>query len=159
MGKNKRVPGLFKDELEIKNIKELCALRPNTLPYLRDDGSENKKAKGTKKIVIERRLLHENYKDSLFNDTVIFRSQQRFKIDYHEMYTEEVNKVALSSDDDKGLQTFNRIEIYPYRTNPFIARESERLMVCKAKEKLKMLEEKFEMQSNECVSEMYAKQK
>ena len=103
--------------------------------------------------------MHENYKDTLFNDTVILRSQQRFKIDYHEMYTEEVNKVALSSDDDKGLQTFNRIEIYPHRTNPFIVRESERLMVRKVKEKLKMLEEKFEMQSNECVSEMYAKEK
>ena len=51
--------------------------------------------------------MHENYKDCLFNDTVILRSQLRFKSDCHEMYTEEVNQVVLSSDDDKRLQTFN----------------------------------------------------
>ena len=89
--------------------------------------------------------MHENYKDCLFNDTVILRSQLRFKSDCHEMYTEEVNKVVLSSDDDKRLQTFNWIESYPYGANPFIVCESERLIVCEAKEKLKMLEEKFEM--------------
>ena len=49
IGKNKRVPGLFKDELGGKIIKELCALRAKTWSYLRDDGSEIKKAKGTKK--------------------------------------------------------------------------------------------------------------
>ena len=54
--------GLFKDELGAKAIKELYALRPKTWSYLKDDGSENKKAKGTKKIVIKRRLMHKNYK-------------------------------------------------------------------------------------------------
>ena len=61
------------------------------------------------------------------------------------MYIEEVNKVALSSDDDKTLQTFDRIARYPYGTSPFIVCESERLMVFKVKEKLEMLEEKREM--------------
>ena len=50
IGKNKRVPGLFKDELGGKNIKELRALRQKTWSFLRDDGCENKKAKGTKKL-------------------------------------------------------------------------------------------------------------
>ena len=45
----------------------------------------NKKAKGTKKYVIKRRIMFENYKDCLLNDTVILRSQQRFKTDYHEV--------------------------------------------------------------------------
>ena len=45
----------------------------------------------------------------MFNDTIILRSQQRFKSFNHEIYTEEVNKVALNSDDDKELQTFNKI--------------------------------------------------
>ena len=53
--------------------------------------SKNKKAKGTKKCVIKRRLMHENNKDCLFNNTVVLRSQQRFKSDRHEMYTEQVN--------------------------------------------------------------------
>ena len=70
-----------------------------------------------------------NYKDCLFNDKTILKSQQRFKSDHHKVYTEEVNKIALSSDDDKRLQTFDRIKIYPYGTNTFKVCESEMLMV------------------------------
>ena len=52
--------------------------------------------------------MFENYKDSLLNESVILRwSQQRFKIDCYEMYTEDVNKIALSSNDNKRLQTFD----------------------------------------------------
>ena len=57
-----------------------------------------------------------NYKDCLFNDKTILRSQQRFKSYHHKVYSEEVNKIALSSDDDKRLQTFDGIETYPYGT-------------------------------------------
>ena len=45
------------------------------------------------------------------------------------MYTEEVNKIALSSDDDKRLQTFNRVTTYPYETNVIKVCESEMLAV------------------------------
>ena len=45
------------------------------------------------------------------------------------MYTEEVNKIALSSNDDKRLQTFDRVTTYPYGTNAFKVCESEMLMV------------------------------
>ena len=57
--------------------------------------------------------MFENYKDSLFNNNTILRSQLRLKSDLHNVYTEEVNKVALNSSDDKRLQTFDRITIYP----------------------------------------------
>ena len=70
-----------------------------------------------------------NYKDCLFNGEVILKSQQRFKSDHHKVYTEEVNKIALSSDDDKRLQTFDRVTTYPYGTNAFKVCESEMLMV------------------------------
>ena len=53
----------------------------------------------------------ENYKDSLFNNKTMMRSQLRFKGDHHNVYTEELNKIALNSSDDKRLQT------YPYETN------------------------------------------
>ena len=109
IGKNKKVPGLFKDELGGKIMKEFCALRAKTWAYLMNDDSEKKKARGTKKCVIEHRLMFENYKDCLFNDKIILKSQQRFKSDHHEVYTEEVNKIALSSNDDKRLQTFDRV--------------------------------------------------
>ena len=45
------------------------------------------------------------------------------------MYTEEVNKIVLSSDDDKRLQTFSRVTTYPYGTNVFKVHESEMLTV------------------------------
>ena len=69
--------------------------------------------------------MFENYKDSLLNDKIILKSQQRFKSDHHEVYTEEVNKIALSSNDDKRLQTFDRVTTYPYGTNAFKVCESE----------------------------------
>ena len=79
-----------------------------------DDDSEKKKAKGIKRCVIKRRLMFGNYEDSLFNNKTILRSQQRFKSDHHNVYTEEVNKIALNSNDDKRLQTFDGVATYPY---------------------------------------------
>ena len=59
------------------------------------------------------------------------RPQQRFKSDYHEVSTEEVNRIVLSSNDDKRLQTFDGITTYPYSTNAFKVRESEMLIKLK----------------------------
>ena len=56
IGMNKKVIGLFKDELGGKIMKEFCALRAKTYTYLMDDDVEKKKAKGIKKGVIKRRL-------------------------------------------------------------------------------------------------------
>ena len=82
-----------------------------------DDGSDHKKAKGTKKCVIKQILMFENYKDCLFNNKTVYRSQERFRSYYHDVYTEEINKIALSSNDDKRLQTPDRITTYPYGTD------------------------------------------
>ena len=54
-----------------------------------------------------RRLIFENYEDSLFNNKTILKSQLRFKIN------QEVNKISLNSIDDKRLQTFDRVATYP----------------------------------------------
>ena len=88
-----------------------------------EDDSETKRAKGVKRCVIKRRLMFENYKDSLFNNKTIMRSELRFKSDHHNVYTEEVNKVALNS----RLQTFDRVTTHPYGTNAFKVCESEML--------------------------------
>ena len=125
IGKTKKVIGKFKDELEGKIMTEFCALRAKAYAYKLDDDTEFKKAKGTKKSVIKRELMFENYKDSLFNDEVIIRSQQRFRSDHHRVYTEEVNKIALSSNDDKRIQTYDKITTYPYGTNIFKMCENE----------------------------------
>ena len=64
-GKNKKVIGLMKDELGGKIMTKFVGLRAKTYSYLIDDGSEDKKAKGTKKCVIKRKLKFENYKSCL----------------------------------------------------------------------------------------------
>ena len=114
-----------------------------------DDGSKKKKTKGTKKCVIKRRLMLENYKDCLFNEKTIFKKQQRFKSYYHDVYTEEVNKIALSSNHDKRLQTFDRVTKFPQETPAVKVCENEMLSVRKAKETLKILRK-------ECENELYA---
>ena len=118
-GINKKVIGKFKDELEGKIMTEFCALRAKAYAHKLCDDTECKKAKGTKKPLIKRELMSENYKDSFFNDKIILRSQQRFRSDLHRVYTEEVNRMALSSNDDKRIQAYDKIPINPYGTNIF----------------------------------------
>ena len=110
-------------------MEEFVALRAKTYAYLTDDDDEKRKAKETKKCIIKSELMLKNYKDGLFNGEVILKSQQRFKSDHRKVYTEEVNKIALNSDDDKRIQTFDGIETYPYGTNAFKVCESKMIAV------------------------------
>ena len=126
--KNKKIIGLLKDELGEKIMVKLVALRVKTYSYL-----EDKKVKGTKKCVIKRKLKFENYKNCLEatkhenninyleknelnidsikkghkefikNNKLISKTQQRFKSERHNVSTEEINKIALSSNDDKRM--------------------------------------------------------
>ena len=125
----KKLPGLFKDELGGKILTEFAALRPKTYSYLDDNCNKHKKDKGSKKSVIKQKIMFQNFKDCLFNNKNVYRSQQRFKSYNHDVYTEEVNKIALSSNDDKRLQTFDGITTYPYGTNVFKVCENEMLAV------------------------------
>ena len=128
-GKIKKVPGLFQDELGGKIITEVITLRPKTYAYLDDDYNDHKKAKGAKKCVIKQELMFQNFKDFWSNNKNVYRSQQRFKSYNHDVYTEEVNKTALSANDDKRLQTYDKITTYRYGTNAFKVCESEMLTV------------------------------
>ena len=112
-GKNKNVIGLMKDELGGMIITEFVALRPKTYSYLTDDFKEDKKAKGTKKCVIKRMIKFDDYKKCLLNGEVALKSQQRFKSKGHDVYTENINKIALSSNDDKRLIASEKITSYP----------------------------------------------
>ena len=127
IGWNEKISGLFKAELGGRIMKELVGLRAKTYAYLMDDDSERKKTKGTKENVIKRGVMFKNYTDCLFNDKIIIKLQQRFKRDCHNVNTEQINKIALSSNDDKRLQTFDKITTYPYGTNAFKVCESETL--------------------------------
>ena len=110
----------MKDELGGEIIAEFVALRPKTYSYLKDDGDNDKKtkrAKGTKKCVIKRRLKFNDYKNCLLNNGMIFKSQQRFRSEAHNVYTQEIDKIALSSNIVKILQKYDRITSCPYGTS------------------------------------------
>ena len=112
-GKNKKVIGLMKDELGGRIIKKFVILRPKTYSYLTDDYKEDKKAKGTKKCVIKRMIKFNDYKNCLLNGEVVLNSRQRFKSKGHDVYTENINKIALSSNDDKRIVSSDKITSYP----------------------------------------------
>ena len=104
----------MKDELGGKIIMESVTLRPKTYSFLTDDRKEYKKAKGTKQCVIKKMIKFNDYKKCLLNDKVILRSQQRFISKKHDVYTENINKIALSNNDDKRIVSSNKISSYPY---------------------------------------------
>ena len=114
IGKNKKVFGLMKDELGGKIITEFITLRPKTYSYLTDDGKEDKKAKGTKTCVIKRMIKFNDYKNCLLKDKVILKSQQRFISKKDDVYTENINKIALSNNDDRRIISSDKITSYPY---------------------------------------------
>ena len=126
-GINKKVLGKFKDELDGKVMTGFCAPRAKTYAFAWGEDKETKKAKGTKKCVIKKHLMLEDYKRSIFNNEDIIRLQLRFKSNHHNVYTEEINKVAISSNDDKRLQIFDRVTTYQYGTNAFEVCELEML--------------------------------
>ena len=113
-GKNKKVIGLMKDELGGKIITEFVTLRPKTYSFLTDDGKEDKKAKGTKKCIIKKMIKFNDYKKCLLNGEITLKSQQRFISNKHDVYTENINKTALSNNDDKRIVLSNKIASYPY---------------------------------------------
>ena len=76
-------------------MTEFAGIRAKTYSYLLDGCNDedceknkiiNKKAKGTKECVIKRELLFDNYKESLFDNKIILKSQQKFINDHHKVY-------------------------------------------------------------------------
>ena len=86
-----------------------------------------KEQKEQKKGMIKRETKFQSYKDCLFENEIILKLKQRFKSEAHNLYTEEINKIALRSKDEKRLQTFDRITTYQYGTCAFKVCESETL--------------------------------
>ena len=100
-GINKKVLGMFKEEAMGKSIKEFVGLRAKLYSYKMDKGEESKKCKGVKKRVVEKSITHEDYKTCLLTGKEQLRKMNIIRSYDHEVYTEEVNKVALSAEDDK----------------------------------------------------------
>ena len=61
-----------------------------------------------------------NYTDSLLNNKILLKSQQRFKSDYHNVYPQQINRPALSSNDEKRLQASDKTATYPCAMEQYI---------------------------------------
>ena len=102
-GKNKKVPGLMKDEACEKIIEEFVGLRAKLYSYKMFEGKEEKKCKGIKKSVVKKNISHENYKECLFSEKPQMRKMNVIRSHKHEIFSETVNKIVLSANDDKRI--------------------------------------------------------
>ena len=105
VGPNKKVIALMKDELGGEIMTEFVTLRPKMYAY-KTGSAESKKCKGIKKCVVRKTISFEDYKARLFGGGSSYRSQLMFRSLRplrHEVKTLEVNKLALSRDDDKRI--------------------------------------------------------
>jgi hypothetical protein len=67
------------------------------------EGGEHKKCKGIKRNVVKTKITHNDYKNCLFGQIKVNRKMNVIRSHRHDVYTEEVNKIALSADDDKRI--------------------------------------------------------
>ena len=102
-GKNKKVPGMMKDEAGGKIIEEFVGLRAKLYSYKMFEGKEEKKCKGIKKAVIKKQISFDDYKECLFSGVSQMRKMNVIRSHQHEIFSETVNKIALSADDDKRI--------------------------------------------------------
>ena len=102
VGVNKKVPGMFKDETGGKQILEFVGLRAKLYSYRMKD-LEEKKCKGVKKAVVKQEIAFEDYKNCLLERKETYRTMNVIRSHKHEIYSEEINKIALSSEDDKRI--------------------------------------------------------
>ena len=101
-GVNKKVIGMMKDEAGGKQITEFVGLRSKLFSFKIDE-KEEKKCKGVKKSKVKRTINFKDYKDCLFTGKKHMRSMNVIRSHKHEIFTETINKVVLSSEDDKRI--------------------------------------------------------
>ena len=114
-GLNKKVIGMFKDEVVGKQITHFVGLRPKLYSYKVEDEAELKKCKGIKKNVVKKTIDFDDYVKCLFLDKKQMRSMKIIKSEKHELYSKEVNKIALSNEDDKRQVLEDKIHTLAFR--------------------------------------------
>ena len=108
-------------------MTKFVTIRPKSYCYSMDDVNSNKRVQGIKKCVIKRITKFNDYKNYLFMNEIKLKFQRMFKSEAHNVYTKEINKIVLNSNDDKRLQTFDNITTYPYGINAFKVCKTELL--------------------------------
>ena len=110
-GINEKVLNMFKDELGNDIMTEKTNVRAKLNAFEKQDSnekiSEKKKAKGTKKCITKNELTDKDFKDVIFNNKVKICKQQRFRSYNHIVFTAEIDKIAISPNDDQRIRINN----------------------------------------------------
>ena len=114
-GVNKKVIGMFKDEVAGKQITHFVGLRPKLYSFKVEDGSLTKKCKGVKKNVVKNKIEFEDYVECLFSGERQMRNMKIIRSENHDIYSKEVNKVALSNEDDKRVVMEDKVNTMALR--------------------------------------------
>ena len=111
---NKKVIGKLKDEACGKIISEFVGLRSKMYSYIMEDGKGGMTAKGMKKNVIKKDIMHEDYKRTLMNEEQMRHKMRTIKSVKHKLQSFEINKISLSCFDDKRYRLNDGINSYAY---------------------------------------------
>ena len=126
-GVNEKVVGKFKNEAAANNITHFVGRSSKLYSYLIEMQYEKngkldvpkedtiRKAKGVKKSVIKKSLTFEDYKKCLFSEEKVLKEMNIIRSQNHDIYSMNVNKVALSSNDDKRIICSNKIDTLALR--------------------------------------------
>ena len=114
-GVNKKVIGMFKDEVAGRQITHFVGLRPKLYSFKVEDGSLTKKCKGIKKNVVKKGIKFEDYVQCLFSGEKQMRTMKIIRSENHDIYSKEVNKIALSNEDDKRTVLEDKVKTLALR--------------------------------------------
>ena len=114
-GVNKKVIGMFKDEVAGRQITHFVGLRPKLYSYKVEGQQELKKCKGVKKNVVKKSLEFDDYVKCLLTGEKQMRTMKIIRSEKHNIYSKELNKIALSNLDDKRLVLEDKIHTLALR--------------------------------------------
>ena len=114
-GVNKKVIGMFKDEVAGKQITCFVGLRPKLYSFRIEQDKEVSKCKGIKKNIVKKKLDFDDYVQCLFSGEKEMRKMNIIRSEKHDIYSKEVNKIALSNEDDKREVLLGKVKTIALR--------------------------------------------
>ena len=111
--KNKKVYGIFKEELHGIIMTEFSCLKTkmNSYEYTENNSIKNKKThKGVKKFVD---IFHNDYKKCLYNEKILYKEFYYLQLNEQNIYRDKINKIALNPFESKRYWIDN-IQSIPY---------------------------------------------
>lgn len=111
---NKKVPGLFKDELKSAIMTEFVGLRSKMYSVRADGIDEMRKAKGVKKYILNKKIAFKDFLNCIENNCTLVMGQNSIRSKLHTVFSVRQEKVALSPFDSKRYILENKIDTLPW---------------------------------------------